>query len=149
MERARRVAEDMRAEVKELSRLVGQAKKAGDEARAADLSRRSRELGDDERVAAAEAEAYLEQRQTGLLYLPNIPAEDTPDGMGEDDNVEVRRWWPGQDVGRPPPRGRHTRRSRTGRSASRCRSSTWSAARGWPGPCFPSIGARGRGCCGR
>ena len=98
-----RVAEDMRAEVKELSRLVGQAKKAGDEARAADLSRRSRELGDDERVAAAEAEAYLEQRQTGLLYLPNIPAEDTPDGMGEDDNVEVRRWWPGQDVGRPPP----------------------------------------------
>jgi seryl-tRNA synthetase len=69
-----RVAEDMRAEVKELSRLVGQAKKAGDETQAADLSRRSRELGDDERVAAAEAEAYLEQRQTGLLFLPNIPA---------------------------------------------------------------------------
>ena len=94
----------MRAEVKELSRLVGQAKKAGDEARVAELSRRSRELGDDERVAAAEAEAYLEQRQTGLLYLPNIPAEDAPDGLGEDDNVEVRRWWPGQDAGRPEPR---------------------------------------------
>ena len=99
-----RVAEDMRAEIKELSRLVGQAKKAGDETRVADLSRRSRELGDDERVAAAEAEAYLEQRQTGLLYLPNIPAEDAPDGQGEDDNVEVRRWWPGQEAGRPPPR---------------------------------------------
>ena len=98
-----RVAEDMRAEVKELSRLVGQAKKAGDEARAAELSKRSRELGDDERVAAAEAEAFLEDRQTGLLYLPNIPAEDAPDGMGEDDNVEVRRWWPGQDGGRPEP----------------------------------------------
>ena len=98
-----RVAEDMRAEVKELSRLVGQAKKAGDEARAAELSKRSRELGDDERVAATEAEAFLEDRQTGLLYLPNIPAEDAPDGMGEDDNVEVRRWWPGQDGGRPEP----------------------------------------------
>jgi seryl-tRNA synthetase len=98
-----RVAEDMRAEVKELSRLVGQAKKAGDETQAAELSRRSRELGDDERVAAAEAEAYLEQRQTGLLYLPNIPADDAPDGMGEDDNVEVRRWWPGQEDGRPAP----------------------------------------------
>ena len=98
-----RVAENMRAEVKELSRLVGQAKKAGDETRAADLSRRSRELGDDERVAAAEAEAFLEQRQTGLLYLPNIPADDAPDGTGEDDNVEVRRWWPGRDEGRPPP----------------------------------------------
>jgi len=98
------VAEDMRAEVKELSRLVGQAKKAGDETRAADLSRRSRELGDDERIAAAEAEAFLEQRQTGLLYLPNIPAAEAPDGMGEDDNVEVRRWWPGQEAGRPEPK---------------------------------------------
>jgi seryl-tRNA synthetase len=96
-------AEAMRAEVKDLSRQVGQAKKAGDDALAAELSVRSRQLGEDEGVAAAEAAELLEQRQTGLLYLPNIPAEDAPDGMGEDDNVEVRRWWPGQDAGRPPP----------------------------------------------
>ena len=98
-----KAAEDMRAEVKELSRQVGQAKKAGDEAAAIALSARSRELGDEERAAAAEADALLESRQMGLLYLPNIPAEDAPDGMGEDDNVEVRRWWPGQDAGRPEP----------------------------------------------
>jgi seryl-tRNA synthetase len=96
-------AEAMRAEVKEMSRQVGQAKKAGDEARASELSARSRQLGEQERVAAAEAEVLLEERQTGLLYLPNIPAEDAPDGTGEDDNVEVRRWWPGQDAGRPEP----------------------------------------------
>ena len=41
--------------------------------------------------------------RTGLLYLPNIPADDAPTGTGEEDNVEVRRWWPGQDVGRPEP----------------------------------------------
>ena len=41
--------------------------------------------------------------RTGLLYLPNIPAEDAPDGSGEEDNVELRRWWPGQDLGRPEP----------------------------------------------
>jgi seryl-tRNA synthetase len=98
-----RVAEAMRAEVKELSRLVGQARKAGDEVRAGEISNRSRRLGDDERVASAEAEAYLAQRQTGLLYLPNIPADDAPDGMGEADNVEIRRWWPGQADGRPEP----------------------------------------------
>jgi seryl-tRNA synthetase len=97
-------AEAMRAEVKEISRQVGQAKKAGHEAQAIELSARSRQLGEEERVAAAEAETLLEERQTGLLYLPNIPAEDAPDGMGEDDNVEVRRWWPGQDAGRPEPR---------------------------------------------
>ena len=95
----------MRAEVKELSRQVGQAKKAGDEARAAELSERSRQLGEEERAAAAEAESLLGERRTGLLYLPNIPADDAPDGMGEDDNVEVRRWWPGQDAGRPEPTG--------------------------------------------
>jgi seryl-tRNA synthetase len=41
--------------------------------------------------------------RTGLLYLPNLPADDAPDGDGEDDNVEVRRWWPGQKEGRPEP----------------------------------------------
>jgi seryl-tRNA synthetase len=96
-------AEAMRAEVKELSRQVGQAKKAGDEARAAELSARSRQLGEDERTAAAEADGLGERVRTGLLYLPNLPAEDAPDGAGEADNVEVRRWWPGQDAGRPEP----------------------------------------------
>ena len=97
------VAEAIRAEVKEISRQVGQAKRAGDEARAAELSERSRRLGDEERAAAAEADALGERVRTGLLYLPNIPAGDAPDGTGEDDNVEVRRWWPGHDVGRPEP----------------------------------------------
>jgi seryl-tRNA synthetase len=100
-----KAAEDLRAEVKELSRQVGQAKKAGDEGQAVALSARSRQLGDEERAAAAEADALLESRQTGLLYLPNIPAEDAPDGVGEDDNVELRRWWPGGDTGRPEPVG--------------------------------------------
>jgi seryl-tRNA synthetase len=97
-------AEAMRAEVKEISRQVGQAKKAGDEAQATELSARSRQLGEEERAAAAEAETLLEERQTGLLYLPNIPAEDAPDGTGEDDNMEVRRWWPGREAGRPEPK---------------------------------------------
>ena len=96
-------AEAMRAEVKELSRQVGQARREGDAARADDLSARSRALGEEERAAAAEADALGELVRTGLLYLPNIPAEDAPDGTGEEDNVEVRRWWPGQDVGRPEP----------------------------------------------
>ncbi len=96
-------AEAMRAEVKDVSRQVGQAKKAGDEARAAELSTRSRELGEQERAAAAEADALSEQVRTGLLYLPNLPADDAPDGSSEADNVEIRRWWPGRDEGRPEP----------------------------------------------
>ena len=41
--------------------------------------------------------------RSSLLYLPNLPAEDAPDGTGADDNVEVRRWWPGVDAGRAEP----------------------------------------------
>ena len=96
-------AEDLRSEVKALSKQVGQAKRSGDDARADELSGRSRQLGEEERAAAAQADVLGEQVRTGLLYLPNIPAEDAPDGVGEQDNVEVRRWWPGQDLGRPEP----------------------------------------------
>ena len=96
-------AESLRAEVKELSRRVGQAKKDGDEAGAEELSTRSRALGEEERAAAAEADGLWDEVRTGLLYLPNIPAAEAPDGLDEEHNVEVRRWWPGQDLGRPEP----------------------------------------------
>jgi seryl-tRNA synthetase len=96
-------AEAMRAEVKELSRQFRQATKDGDDVLAEELATRSGALGDEQSAAAAEADALAERRRAGLLYLPNIPAPDAPDGVGEEDNVEVRRWWPGQDAGRPEP----------------------------------------------
>ncbi len=43
--------------------------------------------GLDEKLRGIEAE--LEQ---ALLYLPNLPAESTPEGRSEDDNVQVRTW---------------------------------------------------------
>jgi seryl-tRNA synthetase len=95
--------ESVRAEVKALSRAVAEAKRAGDEARAEELREQSRRLGDDERTAAAEAEAEGEKVHQGLLYLPNIPADEVPDGASEADNVEIRRWWPGQGAGAPEP----------------------------------------------
>ncbi|HEX4174512.1 MAG TPA: serine--tRNA ligase, partial [Acidimicrobiales bacterium] len=96
-------AEDLRAEVKALSREVGQARKGGDTARADELSARSRALGDEQQAVEADADALAQKVRTGLLYIPNIPADDAPDGTGEEDNVEVRRWWPGQDLGNPEP----------------------------------------------
>jgi seryl-tRNA synthetase len=95
--------DDLRAEVNALSRQVGQAKRDHDDARADELSAHSRALGAEQRAAADEAEALEERVRTGLLFLPNIPADDAPDGLGEDDNVEVRRWWPDRDLGRPEP----------------------------------------------
>jgi seryl-tRNA synthetase len=95
--------ESLRAEVKKLSREVGEAKKSGDNARAVELSAQSRRLGDEERTAAAEAEEEGEKVRQGLLYLPNIPMEEVPDGESDADNVEIRRWWPGKGTGAPEP----------------------------------------------
>jgi seryl-tRNA synthetase len=95
--------ESIRAEVRSLSRAVGEAKRAGDEAGAQEASEKSRLLGDEEREVAAAAEAAGERVRQGLLYLPNIPADEVPDGASEADNVEIRRWWPGQDAGAAEP----------------------------------------------
>jgi seryl-tRNA synthetase len=98
-----RSADDLRAEGNALARQVGQAKRDHDDARADELSEQGRSLRAKERVADAEAEVLEERVRTGLLFLPNIPADDAPDGLGEEDNVEVRRWWPDQDLGRSDP----------------------------------------------
>ncbi len=95
--------EALRAEVKALSRQVGGAMKAGEGGRADELRAESRRVGEDERAAGAAAEIEFERLRQGLLYLPNIPAEDVPDGDGDEDNVEIRRWWPGMDAGAPEP----------------------------------------------
>jgi seryl-tRNA synthetase len=95
--------ESLRAEVKALSRGVGEAKRARDDARAEELSAHSRRLGEEERAAGAQADLEGEQVRQGLLYLPNLPAEEAPTGTGEADNVEIRRWWPGQDAGAHEP----------------------------------------------
>jgi seryl-tRNA synthetase len=95
--------DELRRRIKELSRQVGQAKKAGDEARAEAVRAESLEVGEEESAAGAAADVAGERARTALLYLPNIPADEVPDGLGDEDNVEVRRWWPGQDAGKPEP----------------------------------------------
>lgn len=82
----------LRAKVKELSREVGHAKRAADEARAANLAEESRALGEEEKSLDAEAEAAQAEVRDLLLWLPNLPAADAPDGAGPEDNVIVRRW---------------------------------------------------------
>lgn len=86
------VRDELRAQVKTLSRQVAEARRAADSARAEDLSEESRRLGEAERSAAAEAEAAQDHVRDLLLWLPNLPAEDAPDGTGPEDNPVVARW---------------------------------------------------------
>ncbi len=96
-------SESLRAEVKELSRGVAAARRAGDDEAAAQLTERSRVLGDEERAAREATDLVSARLRERLLMIPNVPSPDTPDGLDESDNVELRRWWAGVDEGRPQP----------------------------------------------
>lgn len=96
-------AERLRAEVKELSRRVGEARRAKDDASAEALSAASRVLGDEERAANEATAAVAADLRAKLLMIPNLPDPRVPDGEDDADNVETSRWWPGVDEGRPFP----------------------------------------------
>jgi seryl-tRNA synthetase len=96
-------AERLRAEVKELSRQVGEARRNKDDVTAQELTARSRALGHDERVASEATDLVAARLRELLLMMPNLPDDRVPDGADESDNVELRRWWPGMDSGAPFP----------------------------------------------
>jgi seryl-tRNA synthetase len=83
-------AERLRAEIKRLSGEVGRARKSGDTETAERLAAASRALGDEQAKRDAEAAKATGDLRDLLLTIPNLPAEDAPDGAGEDDNVVVR-----------------------------------------------------------
>jgi seryl-tRNA synthetase len=89
---ARSASETAQARRNDLSRRIGQAKAAKDEAAAAQLfdeveALKAEAAGDAERAKVAE-----EALRDLLASLPNLPAQDVPFGEDEAGNVEVRRW---------------------------------------------------------
>lgn len=86
--------DSLRAQVNALSKAVGDAMRAKDTETASTLREESRAIGE-QLVALESATAELEEERLGrLLLLPNVPAEATPVGSGEEDNVIVRYWHP-------------------------------------------------------
>jgi seryl-tRNA synthetase len=85
-------AQDAQTRRNDLSKQIGQAKAAKDEARAAELMAEVTglkfqlpQLEQEERDAAA----LLDTR---LAAIPNMPAADVPEGADENDNALIRQW---------------------------------------------------------
>lgn len=92
--------DQQRAESKRVAGEVGRAAKSGgDPAAVEELKVRARELKDGIRAAEDEVDAAESALREVLLRVPNLPADDAPDGATEDDAVEIRRW------GTPPALG--------------------------------------------
>ncbi|MEA2900626.1 MAG: seryl-tRNA synthetase [Actinomycetota bacterium] len=83
-------ADDLRARVKTLSKLVGEARRAGDPATADVHAAESRAVGEESRAVDAEAAAVAAELRDALLRTPNLPSPDAPDGLSEADNQVIR-----------------------------------------------------------
>ncbi|MCC7278440.1 MAG: serine--tRNA ligase [Chromatiaceae bacterium] len=82
--------QELQGERNSRSRLIGQAKKAGEEV--APLLAQVADLGDKLKAAEGElAEVQYDLSQIAL-GLPNLPQASVPDGRDESDNREERRW---------------------------------------------------------
>ncbi len=85
-------AETAQAEQNKASKAVGQAKASGDEAEFERLRALVTQKKAEIAQMQSEAKALDAELTDMLARLPNLPAEDVPEGADEADNVEVRKW---------------------------------------------------------
>ena len=83
-------AQEIQTERNALSKEIGAAKSRGEDA--ADIIAKVSESKEAQASAEAEAASATTELNDVLAGLPNLPLDDVPDGDGEDDNVEVRKW---------------------------------------------------------
>ncbi len=79
----------IRAEVNELSKQVGAKRREGDAMGAEELQTASRELGEQEKSLAVEADRLGAELRELMLRIPNLPHPDAPDGLSDRDNPVV------------------------------------------------------------
>jgi seryl-tRNA synthetase len=80
----------LRAEIRSISNQVGSLFREQRRDEATDLQEQSRLLGAEEKELDARADELAGSIRDLLLRIPNLPADDCPDGGGEEDNVVVR-----------------------------------------------------------
>lgn len=75
----------------EASKQIGKAKASGDEALAVQVIADVASLKEVVQKGEEEARIIEQELHEFMSWIPNLPAEDVPDGKDEDDNVEVRQ----------------------------------------------------------
>ncbi|WP_028878380.1 serine--tRNA ligase [Terasakiella pusilla] len=83
-------AQDVQAERNKLSKEIGIAKREGRDA--SDIMEQVSQSKSKQAELEDLAKAKDSELELALMSLPNIPADDVPEGESEDDNVEVRKW---------------------------------------------------------
>ena len=82
--------DQLRNEIKEISRQVGDLHKSGKTDEAGPLQESSREMREKEEALSEECDQLSNEIRELLLRVPNIPAEQCPNGESSDDNVVIK-----------------------------------------------------------
>ena len=82
--------QQLQAERNSRSRSIGKAKAAGEDI--APLLQEVEGLGDQLKAKEDELLTLQVELNAILMGIPNMPHDSVPDGSGEDDNPEIRRW---------------------------------------------------------
>lgn len=94
--------QELQSERNTIAKAIGLAKSKGDSAE--DLQKRAAELKETLPALEAQATALDERLQDMLSGLPNLLADDVPDGASEAENVPVRTWGEPRDFSFEPKR---------------------------------------------
>jgi seryl-tRNA synthetase len=89
-EKTQNLQAERNAYAKSMGKAIAAAKANGEDI--APLKARGEELKNACNAAEAELAEVQESLENYLLGVPNIPDAEVPDGLSEDDNVEIRRW---------------------------------------------------------
>lgn len=82
--------EDLQGQRNKNSKLIGQAKAKGEDA--SEILAAMENVNQALKTNEAKLELLLNEQQTWMLELPNLPDVSVPDGNSEDDNQEVHKW---------------------------------------------------------
>lgn len=82
--------DNIRRQVNDLSKQVGQLRREGKAAEADAVMAQSRELGDEEKNLAARTAEVEEQLRQVLLRIPNIISDEAPEGASDEANPVIR-----------------------------------------------------------
>jgi len=82
-------AEALKGRQNQASKAISAKKRAGEDA--SELLAEMKQIAQQGKALGEQVKVLDEAVQETLLTLPNLPADDIPDGANEDDNVEVRK----------------------------------------------------------
>ena len=83
-------AQEIQTERNALSKKIGVAKSLGEDV--SEIVVQVSKSKQAQALAESEVSIASQKMRDVLATLPNLPLADVPEGLGEEDNVEVRKW---------------------------------------------------------